>query len=283
MSSFPYKLSQKRTWHTGLQKLNKPRQKGKKSSACFAQNQLGSLVSTSCAKNAAMNDIPMTARLMIQKPCTPTAAAAVGPIGDRDKLKQASVQALTAKASQASVPVSTSYPKLSLTDTKGPESPVLKGVPPGPHAVNLLDIAIIYHQDMQETARWLPAGYKHLDEEQHATAAEAMQNYVTSADLLKQLCQGDTPHLSLHTNRAAPAQSAVVVAQGQGVNPLHGNIHQEMQENDFFDQEPSSARYSSNSLDHSALVNKCRVTKQDMQPSAAQADELPPCRSCLVL
>ncbi|DBA87992.1 TPA: hypothetical protein ACH3X1_004975 [Trebouxia sp. C0004] len=165
-----------------------------------------------------------------------------GPIGDRDKLKQASVQALTAKASQASVPVSTSYPKLSLTDTKGPESPVLKGVPPGPHAVNLLDIAIIYHQDMQETARWLPAGYKHLDEEQHATAAEAMQNYVTSADLLKQLCQGDTPHLSLHTNRAAPAQSAVVVAQGQGVNPLHGNIHQEMQENDFFDQEPSSAR-----------------------------------------
>ncbi len=43
---------------------------------------------------------------------------------------------------------------------------------------------------MQELAQWLPAGYKQLDEEQHATAAEAMQNYVTSADLLKQLCQG---------------------------------------------------------------------------------------------
>ena len=43
---------------------------------------------------------------------------------------------------------------------------------------------------MQEIAQWLPAGYKQLDEEQHATAAEAMQNYVTSTDLLKQLCQG---------------------------------------------------------------------------------------------
>lgn len=45
-------------------------------------------------------------------------------------------------------------------------------------------------QDGQESVRWFSAGYKRLDEEQHATAAEAMQNYVTSADLLKQLCQG---------------------------------------------------------------------------------------------
>ena len=55
-----------------------------------------------------------------QKPCTPRAAAAVGPIGDRDKLKQARVQALTAKASHASVPASTPNPKASLADTKGP-------------------------------------------------------------------------------------------------------------------------------------------------------------------
>jgi len=49
------------------------------------------------------------------------------------------------------------------------------------------------------------------------------------------------------------------------------------------DQDPSSAKYLSNSLDHSALLNERRVTKKDTQPSAAQADELPPCRSCLVL
>ncbi len=55
-----------------------------------------------------------------QKPCTPTAAAGVGPIGDRDKLKQARVQALTAKASHASVPAATSDPKSSLADAKGP-------------------------------------------------------------------------------------------------------------------------------------------------------------------
>ncbi len=69
----------------------------------------------------------------------------------------------------------------------------------------------------------------------------------------------------------------------QGVNPLYGNSHQVMQEEDVLDQEPSNAKYSSNSLGHSALLNERRVTKKDMQPSAAQADELPPCRSCLVL
>jgi hypothetical protein len=66
----------------------------------------------------------------------------------------------------------------------------------------------------------------------------------------------------------------------QGVNPLCGSSHQAMQEEDVLDQEPSNAKYSSN---HSALLNDCRVTKKDMQSSAAQADELPPCRSCLVL
>ncbi|DBA70208.1 TPA: hypothetical protein ACH3X2_012119 [Trebouxia sp. C0005] len=44
----------------------------------------------------------------------------VGPVGDRDKLKQARVQALTAKASHATVPASTLDPKTSLADTKGP-------------------------------------------------------------------------------------------------------------------------------------------------------------------
>ncbi len=62
----------------------------------------------------------MRATNIQQKPCTPTAAAAVGPVGDRDKLKQARVQALTAKASHASVPASTPNPKASLADTKGP-------------------------------------------------------------------------------------------------------------------------------------------------------------------
>jgi len=73
------------------------------------------------------------------------------------------------------------------------------------------------------------------------------------------------------------------VLSTQGVDPLYGNIHQEMQEEDVLDQDPSSAKYLSNSLDHSALLNERRVTKKDTQPSAAQADELPPCRSCLVL
>ncbi len=56
--------------------------------------------------------------------------------------------------------------------------------------MNISKLHLIYLQDVQEIAQWLPAGYKQLDEEQHATAAEAMQNYVTSTDLLKQLCQG---------------------------------------------------------------------------------------------
>ena len=56
--------------------------------------------------------------------------------------------------------------------------------------MNISKLHLNYLQDVQEIAQWLPAGYKQLDEEQHATAAEAMQNYVTSADLLKQLCQG---------------------------------------------------------------------------------------------
>ena len=42
MLSLPYKLLQNRTQHIGLQKLDKPRPKGRKFSACFAQNQLGS-------------------------------------------------------------------------------------------------------------------------------------------------------------------------------------------------------------------------------------------------
>ncbi|KAL0027056.1 hypothetical protein WJX79_002008 [Trebouxia sp. C0005] len=181
-----------------------------------------------------------------------------GPVGDRDKLKQARVQALTAKASHATVPASTLDPKTSLADTKGPESPVLKGVPPGPHAINLSDTASMYHQDGQESVRWFSAGYKRLDEEQHATAAEAMQNYVTSADLLKQLCQGDKPFLSLHTDSTAPAQPAVLVAEVQVVNPLYGNFHQAMQD-DVLDQEPNNTKSSSDSLGHSALLNKRRM------------------------
>ncbi len=55
-----------------------------------------------------------------QKPCTPRAAAAVGPIGDRDKVKHGRVQALTVKASHASMPASTSDPESALADTKRP-------------------------------------------------------------------------------------------------------------------------------------------------------------------
>ena len=62
----------------------------------------------------------MRATNVQQKPCTPTAAAAVGPVGDRDKLKQARVQAVTAKASHVPVPGSTSDPKSSLADAKRP-------------------------------------------------------------------------------------------------------------------------------------------------------------------
>ncbi len=73
------------------------------------------------------------------------------------------------------------------------------------------------------------------------------------------------------------------VVHMQVVNPLYGSSHQAVQADDVVDQEPSNAKYSSTSLGHSALLNERRVTKKDMQPSAAQADELPPCRSCLVL
>ena len=69
----------------------------------------------------------------------------------------------------------------------------------------------------------------------------------------------------------------------QGVNPLYGNSHQAMHKEDVLDQEPSNAQYSSNSLGQSALLDERRVTKRDVQPSAAETDELPPCRSCLVL
>ena len=73
------------------------------------------------------------------------------------------------------------------------------------------------------------------------------------------------------------------VVHMQDANPLYGNSHEAMQEEDVLHQEPGDAKYLSNSLGHSALLNERRVTKKDMQPSAAQADELPPCRSYLVL
>jgi len=69
-----------------------------------------------------------------------------------------------------------------------------------------------YLQEVQETARWLPAGYKQLDEEQHATAAEAMQNYVTSADLLKQLCQGTNNSTWLVNDPGRPISSLHALA-----------------------------------------------------------------------
>ena len=65
---------------------------------------------------------------------------------------------------------------------------------------------------MQEIAQWLPAGYKQLDEEQHATAAEAMQNYVTSADLLKQLCQGGNNSTWLVNDPGLPMSSLHALA-----------------------------------------------------------------------
>ena len=65
---------------------------------------------------------------------------------------------------------------------------------------------------MQEIAQWLPAGYKQLDEEQHAKAAEAMQNYVTSADLLKQLCQGGNNSSWLMSDPGRPISSLHALA-----------------------------------------------------------------------
>ncbi len=99
------------------------------------------------------------------------------------------------------------------------------------------------------------------------------------------LCRQTARWHALELSRCFTGLRLVIegVVHMQVVNPLCGSSHQAMQEEDVLDQEPSNAQYSSNSLGHSALLNERRVTKKDMQPSAAQADELPPCRSYLVL